>query len=203
MLYLGEVVKNTVIDLGRMREDIVFEETLRDIPLRFHTTWGLFSPKAVDEGSKMLLDQVRVEKSDRCLDLGCGYGPLGLTLAALAPEGKSVLVDKDFVAVSYSVKNAQLNGIINTTVFLSNGFDQIGDQKFQIIVSNLPAKTGKEMYYLYFYDALQRMTPGAHFYVVTITGLRRFVKRAFSEVFGNYNKLKQGKTYTVAVAVKE
>ena len=47
------------------------------------------------------------------------------------------------------------------------------------------------------------MTPGARFYVVTITGLRKFVERAFKEVFGNYKKLKQGKTYTVAVAEKE
>ena len=195
--------ENPVIDLQRVREDIVFEESLRNFSFRFHSTWGLFSPKAVDEGSKMLLDYVEVKKSDNCLDLGCGYGPLGLTLATLAPDGQSVLVDKDFVAINYSRKNAQLNGITNTRIFLSNGFDQIGDREFQVIVSNLPAKTGKEMYYLYFYDALQRMTPGAHFYVVTITGLRRFVKRAFTEVFGNYNKLKQGKSYTVAVAVKE
>ena len=67
----------------------------------------------------------------------------------------------------------------------------------------MPAKTGKEMYYLYFYDALRCMTPGAHFYVVTVSGLRRFVERAFKEVFGNYKKLKQGKTHTVAVAVKK
>lgn len=192
-----------MIDLQRLREDIVFTETLRGVPLRFYTTWGLFSPKAVDEGSRMLLDYVQVENTDNCLDLGCGYGPLGLTLAALASEGKSVLVDKDFVAVNYSQKNAQHNGLTNTDILLSNGFDHIGDQDFQVIVSNLPAKTGKELYYLYFYDALQRMTPGARFYVVTINGLRQFVKRAFKEVFGNYKKLKEGSTYTVALAIKE
>ena len=192
-----------MIDLDRLREDIVFDESLRGVPFCFHTTWGLFSPKAVDEGSKMLLDHIHVEKNDNSLDLGCGYGPLGLTLAALAPEGRAVLVDKDFVAVDYSKKNAELNKLNNTDIFLSNGFDQIGERDFQVIASNLPAKTGKELYYLYFYDALQRMTPGARFYVVTITGLRRFVERAFKEVFGNYKKLKQGKTYTVAVAIKE
>ncbi len=192
-----------MIDLQRLREDIVFTETLRDKPFCFHTTWGLFSPKMVDEGSRLLLDYVRVENNDNCLDLGCGYGPLGLTLATLAPEGQSVLVDKDFVAVNYSQKNAQRNNVTNADIFLSNGFEQIGDQQFQVIVSNLPAKTGKELYYLYFYDALQRMTPGARFYVVTISGLRRFIERAFKEVFGNYKKLKQGRTYTVALAVKE
>jgi 16S rRNA G1207 methylase RsmC len=71
---------------------------------------------------------------------------------------------------------------------------------FDLIVSSLPAKTGKELYYLYFYDALERLKPGGRIYVVTITGLRKFVARAFNEVFGNYEKVKQGKTYTVAMA---
>ncbi|MCP4129227.1 MAG: class I SAM-dependent methyltransferase, partial [Gammaproteobacteria bacterium] len=187
----------------KLRQDIVFRETLCGHTLQFHTTWGLFSPKNVDEGSRLLLDHMEVNPDDNTLDLGCGYGPLGLTLAKLAPEGESVLVDKDFVAVEYSKKNAKTNQINNTDIFLSNGFNQIGDRRFDLIVSNLPAKTGKELYYLYFYDALARLNPGGRFYVVTISGLRKFVARAFDEVFGNYKKVKQGKTYTVAMAHME
>ncbi len=186
--------------LDRLRQDIIFSDTLCGHSLQFHTTWGLFSPKGIDEGSRLLLDHIEVNRDDDTLDLGCGYGPLGLTLAKLAPDGTSTLVDKDFVAVEYSKKNAQLNSINNTKIFLSNGFDQVGNSSFDLIVSNLPAKTGKELYYLYFYDALARMNPGARFYVVTISGLRKFIARAFDEVFGNYTKLKQGKTYTVAMA---
>ncbi len=189
--------------LKKLRQDIVFSDTLCGHTLQFHTTWGLFSPKGIDEGSRLLLDHIEVHRDDDTLDLGCGYGPLGLTLARLAPDGNSVLVDKDFVAVEYSKKNAQLNNIQNTKIFLSNGFDQVDSTGFDLIVSNLPAKTGKELYYLYFYDALVRMNPGARFYVVTISGLRKFVARAFKEVFGNYEKIKQGKTYTVALARKE
>ncbi|MES9966215.1 MAG: methyltransferase [Sedimenticola sp.] len=188
--------------LERLRQDIVFTESVRDQQLTYHTTWGLFSPKNVDEGSRLLLDHLEIDETDDTLDLGCGYGPLGLTMARLAPKGTSVLVDKDFVAVEYSRKNAHLNNIENTEIFLSNGFDQVGDRQFDLIVSNLPAKTGKELYYLYFYDALVRMRPGARFYVVTISGLRKFVQKAFMEVFGNYKKLKQGKTYTVAMCRK-
>ena len=189
--------------LNKLRQDITFSDTLCGHTLQFHTTWGLFSPKGIDEGSRLLLDCLEVNPDDDTLDLGCGYGPLGLTLAKLAPEGTSTLVDKDFVAVEYSKRNAQLNNIGNTRIFLSNGFDQVGNTNFDLIVSNLPAKTGKELYYLYFYDALVRMNPGARFYVVTISGLRKFVARAFNEVFGNYEKIKQGKTYTVALAHKD
>ncbi len=186
--------------LDSIRQDIVFSDTLQGETLHFHTTWGLFSPKGIDEGSHLLLDYLEIKPDDNTLDLGCGYGPLGLTLARLAPSGTSVLVDKDFVAIEYSKKNAELNRINNVEIFLSNGFDQIGERRFDLIVSNLPAKTGKELHYLYFYDALVRMNPGGRFYAVTITGLRRFVQKAFLEVFGNYKKLKQGRTYTVAMA---
>ena len=194
---------HSVVDLDYLRQDIRFDAVLRDIPLRFCSTWGLFSPKTIDQGSEMLLDYIEVDIADHCFDLGCGYGPLGIALAKLAPQGRSVLVDKDFVAVNYSQKNAALNGVTNADIFLSNGFDQVEQTDFQVIVSNLPAKTSKESYHLYFYDALQKMVPGARFYVVTINGLRQFIDRSFKEVFGNYKKLKQGKTYTVAMAIKE
>lgn len=190
--------------VSRWRQDIVFRESVRGCDFAFHTTWGIFSPRAIDEGSRLLLDHLEVNPGDDCLDVGCGYGVLGMTLARLAPEGKSVMVDKDFVAVDYARKNCGLNGLKNTEVFLSNGFNQIPpDYKFDLIVSNLPAKVGNEQHYLYLFDAYDRLRPGGRFVVVTINGLREFIARTFKEVFGNYDKLKQGKTYTVAQAVKE
>ena len=197
------IPQSTQARLDRLRQDIVYSESICGQQLEFHSTWGLFSPKALDEGSRLLLNHLQVNPDDDTLDLGCGYGPLGLTLARLAPQGTSILVDKDFVAVEYSRKNARINGIENADIFLSNGFDQVGRRRFDLIVSNLPAKTGKELYYLYFYDALIRMKPGARFYVVTISGLRKFIQKAFIEVFGNYRKVKQGRTYTVALATLE
>jgi len=188
--------------LERLREDIVFTDQLLGRPLTFHSTWGLFSPKAIDEGTRLLLDHLVVRENDSVLDLGCGYGPIGLAIAAAAPRGQTLMVDKDFVAVSYANANARRNGIGNARAQLSNGFDQLADQRFDLIVSNLPAKTNKEQYYLYFYEALARLTPGGRIWVVTITGLRKFVQRAFGEVFGNYEKVKQGRTYTVAMAEK-
>ena len=188
--------------LEELSRDRVLHERLLGRDLEFRTTWGLFSPKAVDEGSRLLLDHLELGENDCALDLGCGYGPLGLGIAAAMPQGRAVLVDKDFVAVDYSRRNAQINGLRNVEVLLSNGFSHLGERRFDLIVSNLPAKTNKEQYYLYFYEALARLSPEGRIWVVTITGLRRFVQRAFGEVFGNYVKVKQGATYTVAMAVK-
>ena len=73
--------------LNRLRQDLVFTETVRGETLHFHTTWGLFSPKGLDEGSRLLIDQLDIRPDDDTLDLGCGYGPLGLIMARLAPTG--------------------------------------------------------------------------------------------------------------------
>ena len=189
-------------EIQALREDIVFNETLKGFPFVFHSTWGIFSPRNIDEGTLLLLKYLEVNENDNCLDLGCGYGPLGLTMAKMAPNGKTTLVDKDFKAVEYSNKNAELNQINNAEALLSNGFDQIRDRKFDIVVSNVPAKVGNEQLSLFLHDAYKQMNHGGKIYVVTITGLRKYIKRNFEEVFGNYKKLKQGANYTVAMATK-
>jgi len=186
----------------KIRQDLKIHSEWQNQRLLFHTTWGLFSPRAIDAGSQMLLDFLDIEADDDCLDLGCGYGVLGLNMAKAAPQGHTLLVDKDFVAVDYSEKNRLVNKIENASCLLSNGFNQIPRQQFDIIVSNIPAKVGKEMLYIYLFDALRYLKPGGSFYIVTITGLRQFFKRGFNEVFGHYEKIKQGKTYTVARGIK-
>jgi 16S rRNA G1207 methylase RsmC len=125
-----------------------------------------------------------------------------MTMARLAPKGHTLLVDRDFIAVEYAKANLARNGITNGEAKLSNGFNHVGERKFDIIASNIPAKVGNEMLYLFLHDAMAHLKPGGRLYVVTITGLRQFIKRAFIEVFGNYDKLKQGPQYTVAVAIK-
>ncbi|PQA39703.1 class I SAM-dependent methyltransferase [Amnimonas aquatica] len=189
--------------LARWREDIRFEDTLRGQSLKFSTTWGIFSPEAIDDGSRLLLDLLEVAPDADCLDIGCGYGPLGMTLARLAPQGQTLMVDKDFMAVEYANRNCALNGIGNARAMLSNGLQHIDPAlKFDLILSNLPAKASKEQHYLFLFDSLARLKPGGRFYVVTINGLREFMARTLKEVFGNYDKLKQGKVYTVAMAEK-
>lgn len=190
-------------DIQRLRQDIVFNETLRGHSLSFHTTWGLFSPRGIDDGTRLLLDHMEIRKDDRALDLGCGYGPIGLSIALDAPDGHCTMVDKDFVAVEYARKNAAINGIHNTEARLSDGFRHLEESRYTLVASNLPAKTGKEHYYLFFHDAHERLLPGGRIYLVVISGLRQFVKRSFLEVFGNHTKIKQGRTYTVAMAEKK
>jgi 16S rRNA (guanine1207-N2)-methyltransferase len=190
--------------LAKLRSDIRFTAELGGRRLIVHSTWGLFSPREIDEGTWLLLGHIEVNSTDDCLDLGCGYGPIGLALAVLAPDGHTLMLDKDFVAVDYSNRNAERNGIRNAHAQLSNGFDQVDPSlRFDLIASNVPAKVGKEMLSLLLHDARNRLRPGGRLYLVSINGLRQYLKRNLTEVFGNYEKLKQGAHYTVALARKK
>ncbi|MES9975204.1 class I SAM-dependent methyltransferase [Candidatus Thiodiazotropha sp. LNASS1] len=191
-------------NLDKLRKDIVFTEELSGERLQFHSTWGIFSPREIDEGTRLLVDRLRIAPTDDCLDLGCGYGPIGLYMARRAPQGQTLMVDKDFMAVNYSNDNAERNRLTNAKAILSNAFDHIDSSlRFNVIASNIPAKVGKEMLSLILHDARQRLKPGGRLYVVTINGLRQYMKRNLNEIFGNYEKLKQGKSYTVALAVNK
>tara|TARA_B100000941_G_scaffold247282_1_gene192336 strand:+ start:57 stop:644 length:588 start_codon:yes stop_codon:yes gene_type:complete len=191
-------------DLDRLRQDIVFEEKLKDRAYIFHATWGLFNPKRVDPGTRLLIDYLQAIPNDRCLDLGCGYGPVGLALGHLCPEGEVQMIDKDFVAVDYANANAERNGLENCRAYLSNAFSNVpADARFDTIASNLPAKVGNEMLTLIMHDAHARLVPGGKLWVVTISGLKDYVKRNFKEIFGNYRKVKQRGTHLVSLATKQ
>ncbi len=190
--------------LDNYRQDIGFSATLAGQTLHYKTTWGIFSPREIDAGTHLLMKYMQINPDDDCFDLGCGYGPIGLTMAKLAPQGQTLLVDKDFMAVDYANKNARLNQVDNATAMLSNGFQHVGhDLKFNLVASNVPAKVGKEMMSLMLYDAYQHLKTDGRLYLVTINGLRQYMKRNLKEVFGNYKKIKQGKTYTVHLSTKQ
>ena len=195
------------MDLDALRRGLTLDADLPGARLRLQTTWGLFSPRAIDAGTRLLLEALEREgigPGEAAIDVGCGYGPIGLALARAHPEARVHLIDRDFVAVDAARENAEANGIANARAYLSDGFSEVpADERFDLVASNLPAKVGNELYRLLFADAHARMRPGARIVVVTIPGLKDFVKREFTATFGNFDKLRQGKAYTVSAAVRE
>jgi len=177
---------------------------LRHKPYVFETTWGLFSPKEIDPGSKLLVDEIEVAEDSSILDFGCGYGPIGIPLAASCPKGIVHMVDKDFIAIEYAQKNMVRNSIKNAEIYLSNGLSHVPkEMQFSMVVSNIPAKIGNELLRIIFADIYKKILPGGMVYVVTISGLRSFIKREFEHVFGNYTKVRQSGTYTISSAQKQ
>ncbi len=191
-------------DIPKLKQDLSIKANLLDHDLILKTRWGVFSPKAIDDGTVLFMKYLDINESDKCLDLGCGYGPIGLAVAKSCPQGEVHMVDKDFIAVELSNSNAKLNNINNAQAYLSDAFSTVGKSNyFDQILSNVPAKVGREQLSIILYDAYDALKPGGKITFVTINGLRHFIKDNFKSVFGNYKKLKQGQKYTIAQAIKQ
>jgi 16S rRNA G1207 methylase RsmC len=191
-------------DISRLKKDIVLDVELLGSKFKLHTRWGVFSPRSIDEGTLLLMKYISADENDVCLDLGCGYGPIGLALARHCSKGQVHMVDKDFVAVELANYNAKNNGITNAKAYLSDAFTHVPNEiRFDQIISNIPAKVGREQLSVILYDAYDALETGGKITVVTINGLKDFIKANFKSVFGNYKKIKQGQKYIISQAVKQ
>lgn len=191
-------------DISRLKKDIVLDVELLGSKFNLHTRWGVFSPRSIDDGTVLLMKYISADENDVCLDLGCGYGPIGLALARHCTKGQVHMVDKDFVAVELANYNAKNNGITNAKAYLSDAFTHVPNEiRFDQIISNIPAKVGREQLSVILYDAYDALEPGGKITVVTINGLKDFIKDNFKSVFGNYKKIKQGQKYIISQAVKQ
>jgi 16S rRNA (guanine1207-N2)-methyltransferase len=111
-----------------MPVDTIFE-TVRGFELRLRTQAGVFAHRELDEGTRLLIESMRISPTARVLDWGCGYGVIGIVAAKLATRGRVTLVDSDIRATRLAQQNIELNGIENAEVILGDG------------VHDLPPKT--------------------------------------------------------------
>ena len=192
-----------IIPLEELKKDKVLHARLLKNSLTFHTTWGLFCPEEIDQGTKLLLDHLpEISEDAQVLDIGCGYGPIGISIAAHTPNGSVDMIDKDFVAIEYTQKNIELNkstlGTAHTKAYLSNGFSHVPkDKKYTHIISNLPAKVSKEFFWILFGEAYQHLQENGEFIVVAIRQLEPMLRKSFEAVFGNFEILGTDKVYSV------
>ena len=137
---------------------------VHDTHLRFITDSGVFSRKGLDRGTKVLLDYLEVLNDDKtALDLGCGYGVIGIYLA-LTHQLSVDMVDVNKRALELSEKNSVLNKV-KTNVYMSDGFSDVKD-KYDLIISNPPIRAGKKVYYKFFEDSIHYLNEKGRLYVV-------------------------------------
>jgi len=149
-----------------------------DHTLQFDVANTLFSSFEVDQGTALLLRAMEIEPPRRVLDLGCGYGVLGITLASLYPEAEVVMADSDLLAVRYAKHNCTLNGVSNVCVVGSIGLERVPPGAFDLIVSNIPAKIGDAAIEQEFILALlERLAPGGAYWFVVVSGLNRLIPK--------------------------
>lgn len=133
----------------------------------FITDNGVFSKGHVDFATDFMLKTILSDNlSGSVLDMGCGYGVIGISVSRLCSEIANVtMCDINNRAIDLSKRNAENNKVTNATIFQSNGFENVKD-KFDIIITNPPIRAGKAVIYKMYEDAKSHLNEGGKFYLV-------------------------------------
>ncbi|MER2127479.1 class I SAM-dependent methyltransferase [Solibacillus sp. FSL H8-0523] len=134
----------------------------------FETDAGVFSKSEVDFGSRVLIDTFEIPKVEGVvLDVGCGYGPIGLSIAKVNPEREVLMMDINTRAIGLSQKNAQLNGVQNVRVFESDGLSAVeAGTQAAAILTNPPIRAGKETIFRFYDQAYELLVENGELWVV-------------------------------------
>ncbi|WP_188648119.1 class I SAM-dependent methyltransferase [Marinithermofilum abyssi] len=152
---------------GSSGEDRRIIADLRGRTFHFQADAGVFSKKGIDFGTRLLIETMILPEAGDILDLGCGYGPVGVVSAAVAPECRVTMVDVNRRALELARKNADTNGVADRVEVLeSDGFSAIQGRSFATILTNPPIRAGKKTVYRLFEESAEHLLPGGELWVV-------------------------------------
>lgn len=179
------------------------DDTLRGFPLKFVTDAGVFSKTGVDYGSRVLIEAMELKDGDRILDVGCGYGPIGITAAKLAGNGHVTMIDINERAVELARENAKLNRVSNVTVLQSDLFEAVREERFDVILTNPPIRAGKAVVHKIFEEGYSLLKDGGVMWVVIQKkqGAPSAMDKLES-IFGDVEEVTKDKGYRILRAQK-
>ena len=115
---------------------------LRGLEFEFLTASGVFSHRRIDPGTRLLIEAMVLPEEGTFLDLGCGYGPIGIVAARLRPQALVYMTDVNRRALALAEENAQRNGVTNVRVLEGPLYDPVSDLLFDVILTNPPITAG-------------------------------------------------------------
>jgi 16S rRNA (guanine1207-N2)-methyltransferase len=180
----------------------IVSERLRGFDLRLTTQTGVFSHREVDSGTRLLIEAMHVSPTAKVLEIGCGYGVIGIVAAKLAVRGHVTMVDPDIRATRLAEKNLEANGVTNADVVLGDGvLDLPAKARYDVVVTNPPTHSGREVLDEIVAGAYKVLKPRGALYMVInrLLSLRREVE----DVFGGAEAIAHSKGYVVLKAVKQ
>ena len=177
---------------------------LKDITYSFISDNGVFSKGEVDYGSiallKVLLNQ---NMSGDILDIGCGYGTIGLILAKNNLESSFTLIDINVRACALARENAKRMALKNVDIIESDLFEKV-NQNFDVIVTNPPIRAGKKVIYSIFEQSYHHLKQNGSLYlVIRKSHGAESAQRFISSVFNNCTLLKRDKGFYIYQAIKK
>ena len=161
----------------------------------FYSDAGVFSKKMVDYGSQVLLNALDLERGKNLLDVGCGYGPLGISLAKVQGV-QSTMIDINSRAIDLAKKNAERNGVV-AHIFQSNIYENVSE-KFDYIISNPPIRAGKKVVHKIIEGAFDHLNQGGSLTIVIQKKQGApSAKVKMENVFGNAEIIRKDKGYYI------
>jgi 16S rRNA (guanine1207-N2)-methyltransferase len=146
---------------------VTWDFTLRGHKFRFKTDSGVFSRKEVDFGSRLLIESFDYGyNGGKILDVGCGYGPIGLSVAKAFPDATVHMVDVNERALGLAKENAAQNAVENVRIYESDRLLQVEDGPFQAILTNPPIRAGKNIVHEIFEQSVDRLADNGELWVV-------------------------------------
>lgn len=176
------------------------------VDLSFQTDSAVFSRNQLDFGTRLLVDSVLEDYRSqgqpprgRMLDLGCGYGPVGIAFKRLFPPLEVVMADVNARAVELARLNATANQVRYADIRLGDGFTVIGEQeRFDLILTNPPIRAGKKTVYAFFDGSHAHLVPGGRLYVVIQNKQGApSARRHLLDLFGNCEDIERKAGYHV------
>ncbi|MBC7084112.1 MAG: class I SAM-dependent methyltransferase [Firmicutes bacterium] len=175
---------------------------LRGRRFQFVTDAGVFARGKLDRGTRLLIEAVDIPEGSVVLDLGCGYGPIGIAAAVLCPTCRVYMIDVNERACGLTRRNAALNGAANVEVRCGTGFQPVKGMKFDLVLSNPPIRAGKRVLFEIIEEAAQHLKPGGRLVLVAQTkqGAKSLLRK-LAEVFPTAREVEKGGGYRVMEGV--
>ena len=168
----------------------------------FRTDAGVFSKTKVDRGSDLLLEALERVSSTSFLDMGCGYGPVGICYGAAHPESNIFMADINERACALAASNAAANGV-KAQVMQSDGFASLAGIMFDCIAMNPPIRAGKEILRRLMTEAKDALTEGGRLFIVIRTRQGAGSMREYlTGLFGNCEEPERGSGFRVLECTK-
>jgi len=178
------------------------EYVYRGERLRFVTDAGVFSKGEVDNGTRLLLEALPEQMSGEILDLGCGWGVIGISIAKKWPECRVTMADVNLRALELSRENAKKNRV-ETECIESDGMAALASRTFDAVVTNPPIRAGKQVIYQMFADEAKSLKPGGALYLVIRKqqGAESCIKY-LKTIYGEVEKLDRSGGFWVIKGIK-
>jgi 16S rRNA (guanine1207-N2)-methyltransferase len=181
-------------------QNLAIDATIQGVHLGFQTEPGLFSPQGIDEGTASLLAKLQFHENDKVLDLGCGYGVIGIYAAKRLDPKQVFLVDNDRAAVECAARNAKINGVESIHIQCSDGFRGLNEKNFTKILCNPPFHTDFSVAKHFIEKGFNRLVVGGAMWMVTKR--EDWYRNKLKSIFGGVRVTRQN-AYFVFEAIKK